>query len=55
MKKRKWHSLEKSEIIKLLNSKEKDNVIDFEDLGVDYLFIDEAHNYKNCARRCYIR
>ena len=39
----------------LLNSKQKDNVIDFEDLGVDYLFIDEAHNYKNCARRCYIR
>ena len=31
----------------LLNSKVKDNVIDFEKLGVDYLFIDEAHNYKN--------
>lgn len=31
----------------LLNSKEKDDVIDFEKLGVDYLFIDEAHNYKN--------
>ncbi len=31
----------------LLNSKQKDNVIDFEDLGVDYLFVDEAHNYKN--------
>lgn len=31
----------------LLNSKVKDDVIDFEKLGVDYLFIDEAHNYKN--------
>lgn len=39
----------------LLNSKVKDDVIDFEKLGVDYLFVDEAHNYKNCARRCYIR
>ena len=26
-----------------------------EKLGVDYLFVDEAHSYKNCARRCYIR
>lgn len=39
----------------LLNSKVKDDVINFEKLGVDYLFVDEAHNYKNCARRCYIR
>jgi len=31
----------------LVNSKEKDSVIDFEKLGVDYLFVDEAHNYKN--------
>lgn len=31
----------------LLNSKVKDDVIDFEQLGVDYMFIDEAHNYKN--------
>lgn len=31
----------------LLNSKVKDDVIDFEKLGVDYLFVDEAHNYKN--------
>ena len=31
----------------LLNSKEKDKVIDFEQLGVDYIFVDEAHNYKN--------
>ncbi|MEH0839352.1 hypothetical protein, partial [Streptococcus anginosus] len=25
----------------------KDDVITFEELGVDKLFIDEAHNYKN--------
>lgn len=31
----------------LIKSKEKDNVIDFEKLGVDYLFVDEAHSYKN--------
>ncbi len=36
-----------SRLEKLLNSKDKDNVIDFEQLGVDYLFVDEAHNYKN--------
>lgn len=32
---------------KLLDGKTKDNLIKFEDLGVDYLFIDEAHKYKN--------
>ncbi|WP_256860403.1 SNF2-related protein [Paraliobacillus ryukyuensis] len=32
---------------KLLNEEKKDNVIDFEDLGVDSLFVDEAHVYKN--------
>lgn len=31
----------------LLKSKERDNVINFESLGVDYLFVDEAHSYKN--------
>ena len=31
----------------LLNSKEKDKVIDFESLGIDYLFVDESHAYKN--------
>ncbi|EHU5358802.1 N-6 DNA methylase [Listeria monocytogenes] len=33
---------------KLNNTSKKDNVIDFEKLGVDFLFVDEAHNYKNC-------
>lgn len=31
----------------LLNGKAKDNVINFESLGVDYLFVDEADLYKN--------
>lgn len=31
----------------LLNGKTKDNVINFESLGVDYLFVDEADLYKN--------
>lgn len=32
---------------KLLDDDKKDNVLIFENLGVDYLFIDEAHYYKN--------
>ena len=32
---------------KLNDTKRKDNVIDFEELGVDRLFIDESHFYKN--------
>ncbi len=32
---------------KLLDDTKKDNVLDFEQLGIDYLFIDEAHGYKN--------
>lgn len=31
----------------LTDDTKKDNVLIFEDLGVDYLFIDEAHYYKN--------
>ena len=37
---------------KLNDDFKKDDVITFEELGVDKLFIDEAHNYKNCAKRC---
>ena len=40
---------------KLHKEERKDGVVTFEELGVDKLFVDEAHNYKNCARRCYIR
>lgn len=29
--------------------KRKDKVIDFEELGIDRMYIDEAHNYKNMA------
>ena len=32
---------------KLNNQDRKDDVITFEELGVDKLFVDEAHNYKN--------
>lgn len=34
---------------KLTDSRRKDDLINFEELGVDTLFVDEAHNYKNCA------
>lgn len=37
-----------TELSKLRDSK-RDNVIEFEQLGVDALFVDEAHYYKNCA------
>lgn len=32
---------------KLHNSKKRDDVVTFEELGVDRLFVDESHNYKN--------
>lgn len=32
---------------KLHNSKKRDDVVTFEELGVDRLFLDESHNYKN--------
>ena len=32
---------------KLQASHKKDDVITFEELGIDRLFVDEAHNYKN--------
>lgn len=32
---------------KLQNSKKRDNVVTFEELGVDRLFVDESHEYKN--------
>ncbi len=31
----------------LLNQETKDDLLTFEELGVDFLFVDEAHNYKN--------
>ena len=37
----------KNRLEKLLSSKKKDDVVTFEQLGVDRLFVDEAHGYKN--------
>ena len=39
---------------KLQDSTRKDDVVTFEQLGVDRLYVDEAHNYKNRAKRCAI-
>lgn len=38
-----------TKIEKLRAAAKKDDFISFEDLGCDYLIIDEAHNYKNLA------
>ena len=37
-----------TDLLKLRDSR-RDNVIYFEELGIDSLFVDEAHYYKNCA------
>lgn len=37
---------------KLNDQSRKDDIVTFEELGVDRLFIDEAHYYKNRAKRC---
>ena len=37
---------------KLLATDRKDDVITFEQLGVDRLFVDESHAFKNRAKRC---
>ena len=37
----------KAKIDKLNNQDRKDDVVTFEELGVDRMFVDEAHNYKN--------
>lgn len=36
-----------AQLKKLLDDDKKDSVLIFENLGVDYLFVDEAHYYKN--------
>lgn len=38
----------KSRITKLAAGEKKDDLLTFEQLGVDYMFVDEAHVYKNC-------
>lgn len=37
---------------KLQDSSKKDDVVTFEQLGVDRMFVDESDNYKNRAKRC---
>jgi N12 class adenine-specific DNA methylase len=37
---------------KLNDQSRKDDVVTFEELGVDRLLVDEAHAYKNRAIRC---
>src|SRR5690606_28389762 len=38
----------KSQLKQLMNEKKKDDLLTFEQLGVDMLFVDESHAYKNC-------
>jgi len=45
----------KEKLQKIKDEKRKDNVINFEELGVDRIFVDEAHYYKNRVKRCRIR
>jgi N12 class adenine-specific DNA methylase len=40
---------------KLNDQSRKDDVVTFEQLGVDRLFVDESHNFKNRTKRCFIR
>ena len=44
----------KLKLQKLNDQSRKDDVVTFEELGVDRLFIDESHYYKNRAKRCAI-
>ena len=39
----------KQKLDKLNDQSRKDDVVTFEELGIDRLFIDEAHYYKNLA------
>ena len=34
--------------IKMLRESNRDDIVNFEQLGIDSMFVDEAHNYKNC-------
>lgn len=38
-----------AELKKLNDDTKKDDLINFEELGIDAMFVDEAHYYKNCA------
>jgi N12 class adenine-specific DNA methylase len=43
------------QIKKLSDESRKDDLITFEELGVDSIMVDEAHNFKNRAKRCRTR
>ena len=45
----------KQKLDKLNDQTKKDDVVTFEELGVDRLFVDESHYYKNRTKRCFIR
>lgn len=45
----------KSRLEHLTNESKKDDLLTFEQLGVDMLFVDEAHAYKNCFTFTKIR
>ena len=45
----------KAKLEKLNDQTRKDDVVTFEQLGVDRLFVDESHFYKNRAKRCRTR
>ena len=42
----------KLKLDKLNDQSRKDDTVTFEELGIDRLFIDESHYYKNRAKRC---
>ena len=39
----------------LTDESSKDDLITFEELGIDSVMVDEAHHFKNCAKRCRTR
>ena len=40
---------------KMTDESRKDDLITFEELGIDSIMVDEAHAFKNCAKRCRTR
>ena len=42
----------KTKLSNLLDAPKRDDVVTFEELGADSLMVDEAHNFKNRAKRC---
>lgn len=44
-----------AKLSKLNDQSRKDDVVFFEELGIDRLFVDEADGYKNRAKRCRTR